>query len=139
MRDDQEKKTMNERIRAFYAQSGGPNNSQIQQIIEKHLLYGKDHGIPGKRETFKDAVTDVFLDDFSTKDMVMWLLKSKYDLQDRWQELIQSRKGAAPSSSTPAENRRLESVEHRLNTIEEKIETILDHLTHLQNKNSKIS
>ncbi|WP_251549771.1 hypothetical protein [Neobacillus muris] len=128
---DEEKKTMNERIKAFYAQSGGPNNPQINQIIEKHLLYGKDHGAQGKRETFKDAIMDVFLDDFSTKDMVMWLLKTKYDMKDRWEELISVRSvngQIAAGHDNSGEIQRLEKLEYRMAAIEEKLQTILEHV-----------
>jgi hypothetical protein len=139
MENEQEKKTMNERIKAFYAQSGGPNNPQINQIIEKHLLYGKDHGVPGKRETFKDAMLDVFLDDFSTKDFVMWLMKTKYDLSDRWQELVSARAGSqiAAAHDGPREARRLEQFEDRLIDMESKLQTILDYIQ--QTQSGKIS
>jgi len=55
--------SMEERIQAFYRQSGGPNNAQIPELLEKHLLYGKDHGMDGYKETFEDAVMDTVLQD----------------------------------------------------------------------------
>ncbi|MDA8351907.1 MAG: hypothetical protein M0Z65_01670 [Firmicutes bacterium] len=55
--------SMEERIQAFYRQSGGPNNPQIPELLEKHLLYGKDHGMDGYKETFEDAVMDTVLQD----------------------------------------------------------------------------
>jgi hypothetical protein len=59
----EEKMTMEERIKAFYQQSGGPHNSQIPKLLEKHLLYGKDHGMAGYKETFEDAVIDTLVND----------------------------------------------------------------------------
>lgn len=151
MRDDQEKKTMNERIRAFYKQSGGPNNPQIETIIEKHLLYGKDHGVPGKRETFKDAMLEVFLDDYSTKDIVMWLLKAKYDISDRWQELIVGKTmdqiAAAEEMTSDKEpsvsdNIKLAQLEQRLVKLENnigKIVTLLEDANNSQNNNESMT
>jgi hypothetical protein len=60
---DQEKLTMQQRIDAFYRQSGGPNNPQIKKVLERHLLYGKDHGAPGRKETVMDAFTDTIMGD----------------------------------------------------------------------------
>jgi hypothetical protein len=57
------KMTMEERIKAFYQQSGGPHNSQIPKLLEKHLLYGKDHGMAGYKETFEDAIIDTLVMD----------------------------------------------------------------------------
>jgi len=130
MQKEEEKKTMNERIKAFYAQSGGPNNPKINQIIENHLLYGKDHGVPGKRETFKDAMMDVFLDDFSTKDIVLWLMKTKYDIQDRWEELVGSQtvNQMAAAQDRSGEIQRIEKLEYRIAAMEEKLESILEYL-----------
>lgn len=57
------KMTMEQRIEAFYRQSGGPHNPQIQKLLQKHLLYGKDHGMPGYKESFEDAILDVVVND----------------------------------------------------------------------------
>jgi hypothetical protein len=57
------KMTMEERIKAFYQQSGGPHNSRIPKLLEKHLLYGKDHGMDGYKETFEDAIIDTLVND----------------------------------------------------------------------------
>ena len=62
-RDEQERLTMQQRIDAFYRQSGGPNNPEIKKILEKHLLYGKDHGMPGYKETIEDAFIDTVVND----------------------------------------------------------------------------
>ena len=34
----EKKMSMEERIQAFYRQSGGPHNSQISELLEKHLF-----------------------------------------------------------------------------------------------------
>lgn len=60
---DREIISMEKRIQAFYKQSGGPHNPRIQRILEKHLLYGKDHGMAGYRETYEDAVMDTIIND----------------------------------------------------------------------------
>jgi len=60
---DQDIISMEKRIQAFYKQSGGPHNPQIQRILEKHLLYGKDHGMAGYKETYEDAVMDTIIND----------------------------------------------------------------------------
>ncbi|PLR96367.1 hypothetical protein [Bacillus sp. T33-2] len=131
MIDEREKKTMNERIRAFYQQSGGPNNPQISRIIEKHLLDGKDHGAPGKRESFKDAMLEVFLDDYTTKDIILWLLKTKYDISDRWQELVSGRTNqfvAVAAEEPQPDESRLNKLEDRLLRLETSIEKIVHYL-----------
>ncbi|WDL96289.1 hypothetical protein [Alicyclobacillus sp. ALC3] len=51
-----ERLTMQQRIDAFFAQSGGPHNPQIKRVLEDHLLYGKDHGVKGHKETVVDAL-----------------------------------------------------------------------------------
>ncbi|PTQ56357.1 MAG: hypothetical protein BSOLF_0292 [Candidatus Carbobacillus altaicus] len=60
---ENQKMTMGERIQAFYLQSGGPNNEKINKLLEKHLLYGKDHGAKGYKETFEDAFMETVLND----------------------------------------------------------------------------
>lgn len=60
-----EKMTMEKRIDAFYRQSGGPQNTRIPKLLERHLLYGKDHGMPGYKETFEDAIIDTLVGDAS--------------------------------------------------------------------------
>lgn len=59
--------SIEERIRAFYRQSGGPLNPRIPELIERHLLYGKDHGVPGRRETLTDAFMRWLMDDPSMR------------------------------------------------------------------------
>ncbi|WP_216828516.1 hypothetical protein [Alkalihalobacterium elongatum] len=119
--DGQEKVTMSKRIQAFYDQSGGPNNPNINRIIQNHLLNGKDHGIPGKRETFKDAFLEVFLDDHSTKDLLMWILAQKFELQDRWKEFIDRKDPTIErliDQLTKSEQKKWEEIENRLKIIE---------------------
>ncbi len=72
----EKKMSMEERIQAFYRQSGGPHNSQISGLLEKHLLYGEDHGMDGYKETFEDAVMDTLIGDPS-----LLLLYERYQ---RW-------------------------------------------------------
>lgn len=82
-----EKMTMEERIQAFYRQSGGPNNPEIERILENHLRYGKDHGIRGKIETIEDAIRDALTDDKSTSLIVDWLAEKRIEsLSQRFQE-----------------------------------------------------
>ncbi|QSO49907.1 hypothetical protein JZ786_15920 [Alicyclobacillus mengziensis] len=54
---------MQERIDAFYRQSGGPNNPNIKRFLDKHLMYGKDHGMPGRKETLENAFIDMVVGD----------------------------------------------------------------------------
>jgi hypothetical protein len=88
MNNEHEKLTMSERIAAFYRQSGGPGNPQINRILEEHLLHGKDHGIPGKKEDIKDAFTEVFLNDHSTQPLVMGFLKMRMALKEQWEAYL---------------------------------------------------
>lgn len=92
MRDDQENLTMQQRIQAFYQQSGGPGNPEIARILEEHLKFGKDHGIPGKKEDIRDAFTEVFLSDRSTKPIVMGLIKLKNSLKKEWDRFLDSQR-----------------------------------------------
>ncbi|MFC4767413.1 hypothetical protein [Effusibacillus consociatus] len=71
------KMTMEERIQAFYKQSGGPGNPDIERILEQHLLNGKDHGVKGKKETIMDALCDAFIEDKSTSLIIDWLADNK--------------------------------------------------------------
>lgn len=92
MREEQEKLTMQQRIQAFYQQSGGPGNPEIKRILEEHLKYGKDHGIPGKKEDIRDAFREVFLNDRSTKPLVMGLIKMKNSLKKEWERFLDSQR-----------------------------------------------
>lgn len=60
-----QKLTMQQRIDAFYRQSGGPNNPDIKKFLDKHLMYGKDHGVPGSKETMENAFLDMVINDDS--------------------------------------------------------------------------
>ncbi len=62
---DGEKLTMEQRTQAFYRQSGGPGNPKIQEFLNNHLLYGKDHGPQGYRENIEDAFIDMVVSDSS--------------------------------------------------------------------------
>lgn len=92
MSDEQEKLTMKQRIDAFYRQSGGPNNPEITKILNKHLLYGKDHGVPGRRETIKDAFTEVFLSDRSTQPIVLGLMKMGQSIRNEWDRYLDAQR-----------------------------------------------
>lgn len=92
MSDEQENLTMRQRIDAFYRQSGGPGNPEIARILDKHLLYGKDHGIPGKKETIKDAFTEVFLSDRSTQPIVLGLMKIGQNLRKEWERYLDAQR-----------------------------------------------
>jgi len=67
--------SIEERIRAFYKQSGGPLNPRIPELIERHLLYGKDHGPPGRRETLADAIMRWLMEDPSMRLVAEWYMR----------------------------------------------------------------
>ncbi|WP_144033123.1 hypothetical protein [Thermus oshimai] len=77
LRMDEEKVSMEERIQAFYRQSGGPLNPQIPKLIEKHLLYGKDHGPPGRKETLMDVFNRWMAEDPSVQFLVGLYLQNR--------------------------------------------------------------
>ncbi|HHY66984.1 MAG TPA: hypothetical protein GX517_07255 [Alicyclobacillus sp.] len=85
------KMTMEARIEAFYRQSGGPHNPRIDKLLQKHLLYGKDHGMPGYRETFADALMDVVLQDPSLLLLFERIQRSRVARSDhsKWEALEQ--------------------------------------------------
>lgn len=84
---DREIISMEKRIQAFYKQSGGPHNPQIQRILEKHLLYGKDHGMAGYRETYEDAVMDTIINDPSLLLLYERIQRWRLQRQDKSQSL----------------------------------------------------
>ncbi|WMT19692.1 hypothetical protein [Parageobacillus toebii] len=135
----EKKMTMQERIEYFYQQSGGPNNPRIQKIINNHLLYGKDHGISGKRETIKDAFQKPLLDDPSTSGLLLWLYKMIYDLQDRWKEFVnkpnpnEGLKEIAAAMKQKEESS-IRNIEKRLDRLELKIEQLILELESYNNK-----
>lgn len=90
MSEEQEQLTMQQRIQAFYQQSGGPGNPEIDRIIEEHLKYGKDHGVKGKKETITDAFTEVFLNDRSTKPIVLGLMRLQMNFKKEWERYLDS-------------------------------------------------
>ncbi|ASS98547.1 MULTISPECIES: hypothetical protein [Geobacillus] len=98
MHDEQEQLTMSKRIEAFYRQSGGPGSPTIRRLLERHLLYGKDHGLPGKKEEFEDVIRDVFLQDHSTRPLVMGFFKLKTALRKEWDAYLKAL-GARPASA----------------------------------------
>ncbi|QIA27418.1 hypothetical protein DYI95_007620 [Thermaerobacter sp. PB12/4term] len=111
--------TMEERIQAFFRQSGGPNNPQIPKLVEKHLLYGKDHGIPGYRETFADAFIDAVVGDPS--------LLLIYERLQRWRAQRQRERqqaGGAGGSTDPELLRRLERLEREVARLREAVERL---------------
>jgi len=84
-RSDEERLTMHKRMEAFYRQSGGPNNPEIAKILEKHLLYGKDHGPKGKRETLEDALRDTIIQDYSNQIIFKWFMQARMERQKQAQ------------------------------------------------------
>ncbi|EKP95557.1 hypothetical protein [Thermaerobacter subterraneus] len=111
--------TMEERIQAFFRQSGGPNNPQIPKLVEKHLLYGKDHGIPGYRETFADAFIDAVVGDPS--------LLLIYERLQRWRAQRQRERqqaGGTGGSTDPELLRRLERLEREVTRLREAVERL---------------
>lgn len=88
MSREQEKLRMSQRMEAFYRQSGGPGSPVIDRILEEHLLYGKDHGVRGRKEEIKDAFIEVFLNDHSTRPIVQWLVKTRLALRKEWQAYL---------------------------------------------------
>ena len=88
MSREEEKMLISQRIEAFYQQSGGPGNPEIDRILKEHLLYGKDHGVRGRKEELKDAFLEVFLNDHSTRPVVLWLTKMRMELRNEWQAYL---------------------------------------------------
>lgn len=88
MNTDHEKLTMKQRIDAFYRQSGGPGSPEIPRLLNEHLLYGKDHGIRGKKEDVRDAFTEVFLSDRSTQPVVLGLMKLGNVVRQEWERYL---------------------------------------------------
>jgi hypothetical protein len=107
-----EKMTMEQRIEAFYRQSGGPNNDRIPELLEKHLLDGKDHGMPGYRETFEDGIMDVVLNDPS--------LLLLYERIQRWRLQRRSESGDIASLKE-----RIESLEREVIRLKETIDRMI--------------
>jgi hypothetical protein len=95
--------TLQQRMEAFYRQSGGPNNPDVQRILNHHLLYGKDHGRRGYRQTVEDAFIDTVM-----SDPTLLLL---FQRVQQWRS--RKRQAAQGSSSIPQsvqdEIRRLQS------------------------------
>ena len=123
--------SMEERIQAFYRQSGGPNNPDIEKILSHHLKYGKDHGTPGVIETVKDAIRAVFLEDKSLK-----VLYDKYhELKDEnernrirkidaFVEMGREIRTGIESSS----HQRLEQLEAELSRLDQMVSQLIDEL-----------
>lgn len=88
MKHEDENLTMKQRIDAFYRQSGGPGSPEIKRILEEHLIYGKDHGIRGKKEDIRDAFTEVFLSDRSTQPIVLGLVKLRNAIKQEWERYL---------------------------------------------------
>ncbi|WP_273846294.1 hypothetical protein [Rubrobacter calidifluminis] len=101
----QERLTMQQRIEAFFRQSGGPNNPQIDRFMEKHLRYGADHGDYGHKETIEDAFQDAVLEDKS--------LLTLYELYMRWR-----------SQRREEEHRESGKLEERIARLEEEVRSL---------------
>lgn len=97
---EQENLTMKQRIDAFYRQSGGPGAPEIKRILDEHLLYGKDHGIRGKKEDVRDAFTEVFLSDRSTQPIVLGLMKLRNAIKHEWERYLNARSLGATNQAT---------------------------------------
>lgn len=91
MSEEHEDLTMKQRIDAFYRQSGGPGSPEIARILDEHLLYGKDHGVRGKKEDVRDAFTEVFLSDRSTQPVVLGLMKLRNAVRQEWERYLEAR------------------------------------------------
>lgn len=83
------KMTMEERIEAFFRQSGGPNNSKIEKLLDEHLRNGKDHGMPGRKETFEDAVIWTVMHDPSLLLLFERIQKWRTGRSEKQQQLLQ--------------------------------------------------
>lgn len=101
VKEKDETKTMQARIDAFYAQSGGPNNPQIDTLMERHLLYAKDHGTRGAKETVEDAFIDTIMGDPSLIVLMQRIA--------RWRSSKVNASGANDLSSLENRIRQLES------------------------------
>lgn len=109
---EKEKLTMEQRMEAFYRQSGGPNNDRIAELLENHLLNAKDHGMPGYRETFEDGIMDVVLNDPS--------LLLLYERIQRWRLQRRSESGDIASLKE-----RIESLEREVIRLKETIDRMI--------------
>src|SRR5690606_40152137 len=109
---EKEKLTMEQRMEAFYRQSGGPNNDRIAELLENHLLNAKDHGMPGYRETFEDGIMDVVLNDPS--------LLLLYERIQRWRL-----KRRAEGGDMAALKERIESLERGVARLRETIDRMM--------------
>ncbi|MDI3328927.1 MAG: hypothetical protein QJR06_10260 [Alicyclobacillaceae bacterium] len=114
-----EKMTMEERIEAFYRQSGGPHNPRIQELLQKHLLYGKDHGMPGYKETFEDAIIDVLVNDPS-----LLLLFERFQ---RWRS---NRKGVSSDVRNDVRQleERLQRLEAEIRELRSSVEQLIERV-----------
>lgn len=62
-----EKVQIEERIKAFYALSGGPDAAAetIERVTRQHLLHARDHGEEGKIPSYNDVISRFIGDDRS--------------------------------------------------------------------------
>lgn len=91
MPEKDENMSMQERIDYFYRQSGGPDSPEIDRILKEHLLNGKDHGVPGRKEEPKDAFTEVFLGDHSTQPILMGIMKMRFAMKEQWEAYLNTK------------------------------------------------
>lgn len=121
--------TMEERIQAFFRQSGGPNNPDIEKILERHLLYGKDHGMKGQKETFQDAIRDALVDDKSTSMVLDWLAERRISqLQDKYQQQDVSQQLVDAIRSIGGDQTRLVALEKQVAALHDKLDRVLAQL-----------
>lgn len=110
MENMSESRTLQERIEAFYRQSGGPNNPEIQRILKHHLLYAKDHGVRGKQETIGDAFKTIVSEDRTNKTV--------YQLISRWLVKRDRENRSGLDTLSAAQDNRLQQLEERMDRME---------------------
>lgn len=114
-RHDEEQLTMQKRIEAFYKQSGGPNNPEIPKILERHLLYGKDHGPRGKRETLEDALRDMVAQDYSNQIIFKWLMQAR---------MARNRQNQADPAELARIRREIENLQKQVAELREMVQSL---------------
>jgi hypothetical protein len=121
---EEEDLTLEQRIEAFYRQSGGPNNPDVPRILNNHLLYSKDHGRHGYRQTVEDAVIDTVLGD----PTLLLLFQRVQQWRNRKQQAAQGTAGASPCVQDDI--RRLQSDVAALREEIASLKVLLGDLTH---------
>ena len=81
--DEEDVLTMNQRIQAFYRQSGGPGVPEIGKFLEHHLRYGTDHGVPGHKETIEDVFSQVVRGDKSLMTLYQLYMRRQAEKEEK--------------------------------------------------------